>query len=355
MRHIMSPPANDNMGWFLDTGKALGVAAAVLATVGVSSGVALRVLRNYPKAMMALVLVMILGTLVAMIGKRIGWQIAGLILFFLSLGFLITLAGEASQARESPSIITSSEMTESGLTRVTTIVKADGLRMDELIYVASRGSQRVPVNAVTGELIAQSRGAGSLLGEAAFGPNAAGGVEGTFTFEVSPALFWDVAVMASRHRGVVKKATLSDAFSECIPISAQEAMRQKWGCARFILPVAPIRPAINLSVAASTTAVHTVTANVSASGVSPSKFIAVKGWSAGKSALFEQMLGPDLSGVVKATIATPVRTSSEVCVVAALIPSAAHSSPADVTRALCNRENPVPETVSIASVELGRR
>jgi hypothetical protein len=353
----MNRPANGNTSWFLDTGKALGVAAAVLATVGVSSGVALRVLRNYPKEMMVFVMVMILGTLIAMLGKRTGWQVLGLVLFLGSLGRLIVLAGEASQARESPSIITSAEMTEGGLTKVTTTVKADGLTMDELIYVASRGSQRVPVNTVTGELMANSSGApGSLLGEAAFGPNSAGGVEGTFTFEVSPALFWDVAVMASRHRGVVKKATLTNAFSDCIPISAQEAMRQKWGCARFILAVAPIRPIINVSTASgSATAPRAVTANVSATGVSPSKFIAVKAWVGLKPALFDQMLGPDLSGAVKATITTPVgNAAAEVCVVAALIPSSSHSSPRDITRALCDRQADVPETVGVAVVQLGK-
>jgi hypothetical protein len=337
--------SNSAVQVFPEIGKGLGAATALLAAIGVGSGVALRMLRNYPLLMMAFVVVLVVATLATMLSENRYVRIVGFTGFVIALGVLTWVAGEASQAKDRPLIIASSETTGGGLTKVTTEIKADGLTMKELIYVAYRATRRVPVNSITGKAD-NTTNPRSLLGQAAFGPNSDGSVEGKFTFEVSPALYWDVAVTASRHRGLVDVS----AAEECIPLSTREAKGRDWSCARFILPIAPLRPQVSASISVGA-GERVITANVAAGGVAPSRAIVLKGW-AGTKRLFDQVLGPDLSGAVKATLTTSMGSAgSQACIVAALVPSAVHRTAADVKRSLCEETAVLPETAAKSVVQ----
>src|SRR4051794_22238013 len=142
----MAARMDGNGQGFPEIGKAVGAATALLAAMGVGSGVALRLLRNFPIALGVSVLALVGGTLLAMLAGRKELRTLGFLLFLISLGVVTWFFGEASQAKERPQIVTSSETTPGGLIKVTAKIRADGLTMHQTIYVGYRGSERVAVH-----------------------------------------------------------------------------------------------------------------------------------------------------------------------------------------------------------------
>lgn len=326
---------------------AVSVAVALLTAVGVGSGTAARMLRNEPLLVIVLLAVMVLAAVATILAQsREKWG-AAFIMFFIGVLGLTWLAGTTSQAKERPQILASFEITSTGLVRVTATVKADGLTTDELIYILSSGEQRTRVNPVTGKRLLGTGSVHSVIEEAAFGPNASGSVEAALGFEVSPALFQDVTITASRQRGEVSRE-----IAKCIPSTNMAIEIPASGCVHFILPYPPIRPTVAASMnPGSDTAPRTVTLNVYAAGVPPSSVVVVKAWTGLGPPILEQEAGPDLAGSVKATITVPLSASaSEVCAVAVLVPSATHLSGREVTKALCGGPSDLPETVGVAIV-----
>jgi len=327
--------------------KAVLAAAGLLALVGVSSSAASRMIRNELLLTLAFfgALVVALALAVFLEDRRRWWAIV--LLFVFGVIGIAWLAGTTSQAKERPLIFSSFETTASGLIKVTTTVKADGLTTDDLIYLLSRGRLRVAVNPVTGELLGEGIDEPlSVIEEASFGPNAAGSVEATLAFEVSPALFQDVIIIASRQRRLVTQER-----DECIPTADQREQTPNYSCVRFILPRGPIRPTLVVSISpVSEFAPETLTLNVSANGLPPSRVINVVVWVGSAAPLVNEAIGPDTAGSVKATISIPLPSgNSEACVVAALVQPNTDSWRA-MGRGLCDQAAELPENVAVAFI-----
>ena len=345
--HVPSQAPQGEKPDFSRLEKAALAAAGLLTLVGVSSAVASRMLRNELVLTLAFLGALVIAVALAVFleNRRRWWVIV--LLFVVGVVGIAWLAGTTSQAKERPLIFSSFETTSSGLVKVTTTVKADGLTTEDLIYLLSRGRLRVAVNPVTGELLEEGFDEPlSVIEEASFGPNAAGSVEATLAFEVSPALFQDVIIIASRQRRVVAQQR-----DECIPTLGQIELTPDYSCVRFILPRGPIRPVLVVSISpVSEFAPETLTVNVSASGLPPSRVINVAVWVGSATPLVNQAVGPDTAGRVKGTISIPLPSgSSEVCVVAALVQPNTDSWQA-IGRGLCDHGAELPENVAVAFV-----
>lgn len=250
--------------------------------------------------------------------------------------------------------------------KISTTVKADGLRTNELIYLRARGHTRVAIDPTTGEQVnpedlqktaTQQRASSSFPGvhikEAAFGPNASGSVDALFSFEVSPALFKDVFIMVSRDRNYVRTfARQGDPYEpECIPGPGNNKDDDAGGklnraCVRFILPFGAIRPTVSASLGMpDSQGVRLLTANVAAVGVPPSKVVSVKAW-ADKKLLMQQTLAPDLAGKVIAAPTIPLaKQDTNICVVAMLV---SVDTSLTVERDYCDKPGALPLVVAFA-------
>jgi cytochrome c biogenesis protein CcdA len=105
----------------LAIGAAIGVATTVLAAFGVSSGIVVRMLRNDLLPVIAFLVLMVVGavaTLVWNTEEERGRWVAGFVLFFLSVFSLTGLAGQATQSKERPQVLTSSEILANGLAKL---------------------------------------------------------------------------------------------------------------------------------------------------------------------------------------------------------------------------------------------
>ena len=286
-------------------------------------------------------------------GENANWRLA-FGLFILGLAGLGWLAGSATRiGKEPPHITASLETTAAGLARVTANVKADGITDNEFIYLRSEGTPRVPTDFPTEGLpLDGNPEAAALLHEAVLGPNAAGSVDATSEFEISPALFQDIWVVASRQPNSAKNVVLP----RCISVSGGVASKPAPGCVRLLIPRAPIRPVVSATVSPSGgTPPRALEAKVSAEGVPYASMIVVRAWIGhGGNPLVDQVIGPDVAGNVAASFNVPIPAGPPaacVCLVAALVPSQRHSSRTAVEPdSLCKHDAELPSTVGVVLI-----
>lgn len=377
---------------FKGTTTAIGVVTAFLTAAGITTGFAMRMLRNDTGPLIAGLIAMLAGVIGAALLYQVnkyGWAVF-VLLFFGALVELTYVAKWASQAQERPHLVASAETMTTGLVKVTTTVKAEGLQTDDLIHVVAQGYIRAPMDPLKEERTVKKISRW-VVHESAFGPKADGSVEGTSTFEVSPALFADLVIMASRHREVVRAdsgpcipaelrppaaapASGSNPApvppapptnpvpvpptpapgSNPVPTPGRDSHKSAQGCVRFLLPRANKRPVVSASISAGSNenADRILTATVSAGGVPPLSVVIVRAWFRTErqiESLMNQALGPDLAGNIKTLIAVPLKKggSREACVVA-FLPS--DDAPANVNEDMCKAETTLPEHVGRAVV-----
>ena len=364
--------SNGSENWYAGFGTLLSLAGALLLAVGVGTGVATPMLVSHPGLVVlfaGLVLVGALGASLSAIKQWImsirgrrerppdksernaasgpsresGWDVS-IAAFIVGVLGLVWLAGW-TMGTERPHITASLEATGSGLAKVTTTVTADGVNGDEFVFVRSEGTLRVPIDVRTGESsLADTAPRTVLVHEAVIGPSTAGSINASSTFEVSTALFEDIAITAWRSGGT------EEAQPVCIPASAGGGSVRGQGCVRFRIPRPPIRPVAVASVTPSSgMSSRTLEATVSAEGVPYPSTIVVRAWVGHTGRPFvDQAIGPDVAGNVKSSFKVPMPAGLAdacVCLVAALVPSREHPSRKDVTGALCDHVTDLPGTV----------
>ena len=333
---------------FSGVNTAIGAAAALLTAVGVGSGVATRMLRNEWLLLAPVVVVMLGGLIFTFLSTTNKKWAVSVAVFFAGVFGLVWVASRSVRTAERPQIYASFETLPSGLVKVTTTIKADGLQNRELMYVVARGSPRTAIDPSTGLVIGDGAGSTqSVLDQAAFGPNASGSLDATRSFEISPGLFKDVTIRASRELDHVQATTGAD----CIPMSLSAGRISAQGCARFILPTPMVRPVISASIApAAEPGRRSLSVNVASSGVARSQIILVKAWVGPGPPLLEQTLAPDGAGVVGVTLSTMIPSNiNEACVVASLMSTAGGTVP-ETTRPYCATPSAIPENVSVANL-----
>lgn len=345
MANVHEPPG------FSGVNTTVGVAAAVLTALGIGAGIAFRMLRNDPVMAGIFLALMVIGSAASLLTKNSWVWLGAYLLFFIGVFGLVWHAVEVSIATERPRIVTTAETMASGLVKVTTTIKAEGLLSREMIYFLARAGRRVAVNPATGEISGDSGRAGrAVIKEAAFGPNADGAIDASFVFEVSPALFWDVWVTATKTKAAAVDIA-KNVLSDCIP---KNEATTNYGCTRFILPNSPLRPSINVSYSlGSAGAADTLTANVAAGSVPPTHVILLSVW-AGDQLVTSQTLGPDLAGAVKATAAISLtherKSNLTLCAIAERVQKAAPPSLPSGPRPYCKRPESIGPMAAVAVV-----
>jgi NADH:ubiquinone oxidoreductase subunit K len=295
----------------------ISAATALLAAVGVGAGLTSGILRNYPISVCLFILLFAIGAVsVAFSGRsRLVLLLSGSMLLG-SLLLLAIRAAQESRVGQRPHLVATLETLASGLMKVSVTMKSDGFTRDEPIYLLAAGRLRGAVTSSTDAAVP--------IKEAMLGPTAAGQIEAIFAFEVNPARFKDVLLVASTNKSVVTSMTAASASYPlaCIPWQAEAAPvgDVRSSCIRLNLPFEAARPAVFASLSSpDSNGNATLTVNVSASAVPASKLVVVQAWNATDS-LTDQVLVPDLTGKIQSTVLTfPVNAGkTDVCVVAAL-------------------------------------
>ena len=322
-------------------------------------------LRNDPIWVAVFVIILLASISLAAFAAKRRWLVIAGAGFFLALGGFTWLAGDVSRAAERPHLVATAETTSTGLVKITTTVKADGLRTKELIYLLTRGHIRAPIDPTTGESLpdedigrteveqalkqgSTARTPGSLIKEAALGPNATGSIDATYAFEVSPAVFKDVFIIVSRTSEHVTELLGTEGPNEleCVPRLNEADDKLNRACVRFILPFGAIRPSLAVSVGSpDSNGARLLTMNVAAVNVPPSKVIALTAWT-GKALLMQQTFAPDVIGKVQATPTTTVgKSDANLCIVTALV---APGGDTTLPRDYCDNSKSPPLTVAFA-------
>jgi hypothetical protein len=119
----------------------LAIATALLTAVGIGSGITVRILRNDPLWVVLFVLVLLSSICLAAFAAKRKWLVVAGAVFMAALGGFTWLAGDVSRAAERPHLVATAETSTAGLVKISTTVKADGLRTNLSISWRAPGAR----------------------------------------------------------------------------------------------------------------------------------------------------------------------------------------------------------------------